>query len=386
MSQQPRESLDEPISEELSAVGTQRDSSVAVASQWQLMRWKFFRHRLAVAGLAVIVALYMIAIFGDFVAPYDPQTRFGVPFAPPQLPRFFTEQGFTFQPVVNGLQSELDLQTFQRIYTPDPSQTYKVRFFVRGEPYKFLGLFESNLHLFGAEEGGHVFLMGTDRLGRDVFSRVVYGARISLSIGLVGVALSLILGIILGGASGYFGGAIDNIVQRSIEILRSFPTIPLWMALAAAVPSRWSPVAIYFSITVILSLVGWTDLARVVRGRFLSLRNEDFVLAARLAGLSEAQIILRHLLPSFYSHIIASITLSIPSMILAETSLSFLGLGLQPPVVSWGVLLQDAQNVHAVAMAPWLLLPGAFVILSVLAFNFAGDGLRDAADPYAETG
>ena len=356
------------------------------ATPLQLVWWKFSQHRLAVAGAVAIVVLYSIALFADFLAPYSPHHRTGQPYAPPQVPHWRTEDGWTLRPHVYALRGKLDSRTFRRVYVPDTSRSYPVRFFVRGHSYRLFGLLETDVHLFGTPDGGSIYLMGTDQLGRDVFSRVIYGARVSLTIGLVGVAISLVLGILLGGLSGYFGGWTDMLIQRLIEILLSFPSIPLWMALAAALPEHWSPLTVYFGITVILSFIGWTNLARVVRGRFLSLRNEDFIVAARLSGSSELRIIRKHLLPSFMSHIIASVTLSIPGMILAETSLSFLGIGLRPPVISWGVLLQDAQNIHAVAMAPWLMLPGLFVVVAVLAFNFVGDGLRDAADPYAITG
>jgi peptide/nickel transport system permease protein len=272
------------------------------------------------------------------------------------------------------------------IYEIDPSVRYPVGFFVQGHPYKLLGLFETNIHLMGLEtddEDASFYLLGTDRLGRDMWSRMAYGTRISMSIGFIGVVLSLLFGILLGGLSGYYGGTTDTVIQRLIEFIRSLPTIPLWLSLAAALPRDWPPLRTYFMITVILSIFGWTGLARVVRGRFLTLREEDFVMAARLAGTSEMRIIFRHMVPSFMSHIIAATTLAIPAMILSETSLSFLGLGLRPPVISWGVLLQEAQNIQSVALAPWLLVPGAAVIISVLCFNFLGDGLRDAADPYA---
>jgi len=297
----------------------------------------------------------------------------------------FSDEGrFTWPPFVYGYNRQRDSVTLRLTYTPDPTKKYPVRLFVHGFPYKLFGLIPTDVHLFGVEgEDAHIFLFGTDTLGRDVFSRVMYGTRISMSVGLVSIALSFMLGITLGGAAGYFGGNLDILIGRIIEFLRSIPSIPLWMGLSAALPATWPPLRVYFGITIILSLLGWTGLAQVVRGRFLSLREEDFVMAARISGASEWRIIFRHLVPSFLSYIIASLTLSIPGVILSETSLSFLGLGLRPPVISWGVLLQDAQNLHAVALAPWLLIPGLFVVISVLAYNFMGDGLRDAADPYS---
>lgn len=273
------------------------------------------------------------------------------------------------------------------VYEIDEAVKYPVRFFVHGHPYKLLGIFPADIHLMGLDtddEEAPFYPFGSDRLGRDMWSRMAYGTRISMSIGFVGVVLSLIFGIVLGGLSGYYGGMIDTVIQRIIEFIRSLPTIPFWLSLAAALPRDWPPLRTYFMITVILSIFGWTGLARVVRGRFLSLREEDFVMAARLGGTGEMRIIFRHMVPSFMSHIIATITLAIPAMILSETSLSFLGLGLRPPVISWGVLLQEAQNIQSVALAPWLLAPGLAVVVSVLSFNFLGDGLRDAADPYAQ--
>ncbi len=285
---------------------------------------------------------------------------------------------------MNDYKVEIDPEALRRTFVADPDKEIPVSFFVHSWSYKLLGVFESDLHLFGATNGrDRVYLFGADALGRDVLSRMIYGTRVSMTIGLVGVVISLVLGIFLGGISGYFGGWLDEIIQRSIDFLRSLPTIPLWLGLAAAFPVTWGPLETYFAITLILSLIGWTALARVVRGRFLALRTEDFVMAARLDGASQLRVIFEHMLPAFYSHIIASITLAIPGMILAETALSFLGLGLRPPVVSWGVMLQDAQNVRAVATAPWLLIPAVGVVVSVLALNFLGDGLRDAADPYS---
>lgn len=327
--------------------------------------------------------MYLMAIFVEPLAPYLPDDHAAkLTYAPPYRIHFFHEGRF-IGPYAYGLTSVVEPEALRRVFSVDTTQVIPLGFFVRGEPYKLWGLFEMDVRLFGpVEKGQRVYLLGADRMGRDLLSRLLYGTRISMSIGLVGVVLSFVLGILLGGLSGYYGGVIDEIIQRVIEFLRSMPTIPLWMGLAAAVPANWPSVRIYFAITVILSLIGWTGLARVVRGRFLALREEDFVMAARLVGSSEMRIILRHMLPSFTSHVIASITLSIPGMILAETSLSFLGLGLQPPVVSWGVLLQDAQNIRSVSSAPWLLTPAAAVIVSVLTLNFLGDGLRDAADPY----
>jgi peptide/nickel transport system permease protein len=303
-------------------------------------------------------------------------------YAPPQRLHFFHE-GRLVRPYVYGLKQEIEPEALRRIFKIDPEQRIAMGFFVHGAAYKLWGVFESDIHLFGPlNPDERVYLLGADRVGRDVLTRIIYGTRISMSIGLVGVFLSFIFGLTLGGISGYFGGQVDNLIQRLIEFVRSVPTIPLWMGLAAAIPVTWPSERIYFSITIILSFIGWTGLARVVRGRFLSLREEDFVMAARLDGVSELRVIFRHMIPSFTSHIIASITLAIPGMILAETALSFLGLGLQPPVVSWGVLLQEAQNIRAVATAPWLLIPALAVIVTVLALNFLGDGLRDAADPY----
>jgi peptide/nickel transport system permease protein len=363
------------------------EEKVYVASPWLLMWWRFRKHRMAVASAVVLGLFYFVAIFCEFVAPYDPELFFvKYKLAPPTRIHIRDAKGRLHWPFVYGMIRERDPETLRSLYTEDTTTRYPIHFFVRGGEYKLWGLWTTDIHLFGLpvprEEQG-LFLLGADRLGRDLFSRLCYGARLSLSIGLVGVFLSLTLGIILGGISGYYGGTIDAVIQRTIEMIRTIPSIPLWMALSAALPADWPVVRLYFGITVILSLIGWTWMARVVRGRFLALREEDFVLAARLAGSSEMRNILRHMVPSFLSYIIASLTLAIPGMILAETGLSFIGLGLRAPAISWGVLLQEAQNVRSLVLAPWVLTPAIAVVTTILAFNFVGDGLRDAADPYA---
>lgn len=358
-------------------------SNVYIASQWKLMWWRFRKHKLAMGGGIVTIMLYLVLIFAEFLAPFEPgTTNTQATYAPPQTLVLFDENGFN--PHVLGYTVEVDPVALRRTFVVDPEVTVPVRLLTRGYSYKLMGLFETDIHLIGPENPEDtMYLLGADRLGRDMFSRIIYGTRVSMSIGLVGVTISLVLGIILGGISGYYGGLVDNLIQRLIEFIRSIPTIPLWLGLVAALPTEWGPLQIYFAITIILSLIGWTGLARVVRGRFLSLREEDFVMAAELDGASKSKVMFQHMLPAFYSHIIASITLAIPGMIIAETSLSFLGLGLRPPVVSWGVLLQESQNVRTVATAPWLLIPALGVVVAVLALNFLGDGLRDAADPYA---
>ncbi|MGV3652138.1 MAG: ABC transporter permease [Devosia sp.] len=364
-----------------------KSQQIAVAGQWRLFWLKFLKHRLAVASLVVVLFLYLVALLADFIAPYDPNaTNARFTYAPPQALGLFLDGGFA--PHVDGLEMTLNTESMRREFSSDPENPVRIGLFVPTQPYTLFGVIPMDRKLIGPIEPGpraSMFLFGADRLGRDIFSRVVHGSRISLSIGLVGVAVSLVLGVLIGGVSGYFGGVVDTVIQRVIEFLRSIPTIPLWMGLAAAIPVSWPPLQTYFVITVIVSLIGWTSLAREVRGKFLSLRNEDFVTAARLDGMSELGIITNHLVPSFMSHIIATLTLAIPTMILAETALSFLGIGLQPPIVSWGTLLQEAQNIRAVAQAPWLLfVPGTAIVLAVLSLNFLGDGLRDAADPYEQ--
>lgn len=353
-----------------------------LASQWQMMWWRFRRHRVAVISGAVLLLLYGSVLISEFLAPYNLHTRnIDFIYAPPQRIHFFQDGKFV-GPYVEGFDYQLDMTNLKRVYTPDPAKVEPIRFFCHGDSYKYWGLIAGDFHLFCPAEGGTLFLLGTDRLGRDMLSRIICGARISLTIGLMGVAVTFLLGISIGGLAGYYGGWVDSMAQRVIEVVRSIPHIPLWLALSAILPVDWSPLLIYFGITVILGLIDWTGLARAVRSKLLSLREEDFCVAAQLMGASPRRIIFRHLLPSFASHLIASVTLAIPSMILGETALSYLGLGLRPPITSWGVLLNEAQNINAVALYPWLLLPVLPVIVVVLAFNFLGDGLRDAADPY----
>lgn len=358
---------------------------VSTASQWKLMWWKFRRHKLAMVSMVVLVLFYFGVIFAEFVSPHDPREpdkRYL--HAPPHRLRFVDEEGtFRIRPFVYPLIRHTDPKTLVLSYTEDRERKLPIRFFVRGDSYEWLGIIESDLHLIGVE-GDRLFLFGADKQGRDVLSRIIFGGRISLTVPFVGIAISFVLGILLGGISGLFGGVTDTIIQRIIEFIRSIPTLPLWMGLSAALPPYWSITQIYFGIVIILSIVGWTGLARVVRGKFLALKAEDFVMAARLDNVKTIRVIFRYLLPSFLSYMIARLTLSIPGMIIGETSLSFIGLGLQPPAISWGVLLKEAQSVNVLAKAPWLLIPGIFVVVSILAFNFVGDGIRDAADPYAK--
>jgi len=353
-----------------------------LASQWMLMWWKFKRHRVAVVSAIVLLAMYATTLVTEVLVPYNLHTRnTDFIYAPPQAVHWFHDGSFV-GPFVYGLTKTLNMETLRRDYAEDRTRVYPLRFFCAGDPYRFWGLFDASLHLVCPAEGSTLFLLGTDRLGRDVLSRILYGARISLTIGLLGITISFALGLVIGGIAGYFGGWIDLVIQRVIEVIRSFPELPLWMALSAVLPVTWSPILVYFGITGILAMLEWTGLSRAVRSKLLALREEDYCTAARLMGARPRRIIGRHLLPGFMSHLIASATLSIPGMILGETALSFLGIGLRPPITSWGVLLNEAQNINVVALYPWLMLPVVPVIVVILAFNFFGDGLRDAADPY----
>ena len=366
----------------MTALAPDAAAAAAEVTPRQLAWRRFKRHRLALVSAWVLAVLYASALVCEFIAPYAPQTRNVAAInAPPMRVRFFAEDGFHLRPFVYGYDMRVNPDTWMREYTPNPAKRHPLTFFAEGDAYKFWNLFGARRHLFVAD-GGYIHLFGTDQLGRDIFSRILYGARVSLSIGIVGVLLTFVLGILFGGLAGYLGGLTDRAVQWFIAVLLALPTLPLWMALSAALPVSWSPLAVYFGVTVILSLLGWPYLARQVRGRFLALRGEDFVIAGRLLGAGRMRVIFRHMLPNFMSHTITAATLAVPFMILGETALSFLGIGLRPPVVSWGVLMQQAQNWQVIVMTPWLLLPGLFVIVAVTAFNLLGDGLRDAADPY----
>lgn len=356
-------------------------------SYGRLIYTQFRKHKAAWAGLLVLVLLYVLVIFAPFFAPYDPQRRLQIPYAQPQGIHFIDQEGkFHLRPFVYGLKRTTNKETFKREYTIDPKKTYPIHFFVKGDSYKLWNIIESDRHLFGAEDKkGLIIPFGTNRLGQDLLSQTIFGGRISLSIGLIGVFIITVIGVVIGGISGYTGGMTDNIIQRFIEVLRSIPMIPLWMGLAAALPPNWPPFRIFLSVVIIISLFGWTTLARVVRGKFISLREEDYVMAAKVSGSSQKQIILKHMIPNFMGYILVNITITIPTMILGETALSFLGLGLRPPTISWGVLLRNAQGLQSISLYPWLLIPGIFIIISVISFNIVGDGLRDALDPYAVT-
>lgn len=381
----PEVALDPAEVPEAEARAPAGDQRLFVASQWQLMWWRFRKHKLAVASAVAVLGFYAVVLGADFLAYADPDlSEAQRSLMPPQ--RLYLFDGWRFAPYVHAIKGARDPLTFKRVYRADPNERIPVRLFAHGFEYRLFGLLPTTRHLIGVaadrDASKTIFLLGTDVQGRDLWSRLMYGTRISLTIGLVGVTMSLVLGVVLGGLSGFYGGGVDTLIQRGIEILRSIPTIPLWMGLAAALPHEWTILQVYFAITIIISLLGWTELARVVRGRFLALREEDFVVSARLVGCSQTRTIFVHMVPSFMSHIIAATTLALPAMIVSETALSFLGLGLRPPAISWGVLLQQAQNVQTVAISPWLMLPAVPVIVAVMAFNFLGDGLRDAADPY----
>ncbi|MAE62241.1 MAG: peptide ABC transporter permease [Planctomycetaceae bacterium] len=353
--------------------------AIATLSQWQLIRLRFSRHRLAVLSFNLLIVLYVVAVFAEFIAPFSRNWNdVDAIYCPPQLPKFSFQHGVH----VNRVARRIDPITLQNYYTAT-EDVVRLGLFVRGNPYKLWGVFDCDRHLLGPRQAGEPFyFLGADAYGRDIFSRLIYGSRISLSIGVISIVVTFVLGATIGGVSGYVGGATDTLIQRAIEIINAFPHLPLWLASAAVLPSDWTSVQTYFAITIVLSLLGWTGLARVVRGKILALREEDYAVAARLLGASHGRIIFRHLLPGFTSHIIVSLSLSVPGMILGETALSFLGLGLRPPVVSWGVMLQDCLNIDVVANYPWLLMPVVLIVLTVLAFNFFGDGMRDAADPY----
>lgn len=365
------------------AQSAEREKNIYTASQTKLIAMRFFRHRLALIGLVVLTLFYLSAIFAPFLAINDPVECFDAyTYCFPQTLRFSDEDGFSLRPFYYKLGKERDPRTLAMKYALDKSERVYVTFFGEGYPYKLFGVFPTDIHLISTPRDAPLFLFGTDNMGRDLYSRNMYASRISLTIGLVGVAITFIFGSAFGGIAGYYGGWVDNVICRMIEFLMAIPTMPLWMALSAALPRHWSQMQLYFAITVILALSNWTGLARIVRGKLISIRGEDYITAAVLSGVPDRKIIAKHMLPSFSSYLIVNITMSIPGMILGETGLSFLGLGLQSPTISWGVLLNEAQSLKVISLYPWVMLPGLFVVLAVLAFNFVGDGLRDAADPY----
>lgn len=362
-----------------------KGKSVYTASQSKLIIMRFLKHKLAIFGIIVLALFYLSALFAPTLSVYDPQECFDdYTYCPPQLPRFRDDKVFSLRPFYYVIEKGRDPETLAAVYKFNTDRRKYVKIFAKGYEYKLFGLVETDIHLLGSQENTPLFLFGTDSMGRDLFSRNMYASRISLTVGLVGVGITFILGCLFGGISGYYGGKVDNIIQRLIEFLMSIPAMPLWMALSAALPREWSQLKLYFAITIILAIAGWTGLARVVRGKIMSLKSEDYVTAAVLSGVSDWKIILKHLLPGFAGYLIVNITLNIPGMILGETALSFLGLGLQSPTISWGVLLSEAQSTKVIALNQWMLIPGLSVVLAVLAFNFVGDGLRDAADPYKE--
>jgi len=351
----------------------------------QLMKLKFKKNKAAVISLYVLAVFYFVIIFAEFFAPYEFNTRIpNMGYAPPQTIHIRDSQGRFRLPFTYGLEQERNMETYLYDYVEDTSQIYPLKFFVKGHPYKLLGLIETDIHFLGVDEGGTLLLLGTDQLGRDMFSRVLVGGRISLTVGLIGVVLTIVLGSFLGTVSGYYGGWVDNVIQRIAELLRAFPTLPLWMTLTTALPREWPSHYIYFGIVTVLAVIGWTGLAREIRGKVMAFRNTDFVLAAEAQGASTLRIIFLYMIPNMVSHIMVIATLSIPGMILGESSLSYLGLGIQPPMTSWGLMMAQAQKVEVMKNYPWLMLPGVFLFVVVLAFNFLGDGLRDAVDPFAQ--